>query len=195
MDNIYYTYLYRDRTGIPMYVGKGKGKRAWQHLKVRKKMNLFTNTVQKMIREGHNPQPEFICKDVDEELALFVEEEAIAKYGRKDLGTGPLFNLTNGGEGAKACRNTGFPKGTKLSEEWKRNIGLANKGKGVGRKLSDETKLKQSKSHLGKVFSDEHLANMRLARLNREFRPWPEIRRKRFEERKLQNQDKQITKL
>lgn len=27
----YYTYLYRDVDGTPIYVGKGKNKRAWKH--------------------------------------------------------------------------------------------------------------------------------------------------------------------
>lgn len=131
----FYVYMYRDESGTPIYVGKGKDRRAWMHLNSKKK-HPFTNKLQKMIREGNDPQPEFICKDVDEEFAFFCEEEAIRKFGRKDLGTGTLLNLTDGGEGVSGYKMSPeilkkmseFQKGKILSEEHKKKISEARKG-------------------------------------------------------------------
>lgn len=92
----FYAYLYRDpKTGIPVYVGKGYGNRAFDHFKSKTRLG---NMLRKRIAEGFKVEPEFIVFG-DEELAFFVEQEAIRKYGRDDLGTGTLFNLTDGGEG------------------------------------------------------------------------------------------------
>jgi hypothetical protein len=98
--NTFYTYLYRDpsRNNEPIYVGKGKERRAWVHLR-RTDKHPFTQRLQKMKRNGIKPVIEFLCKDVDEELSFLCEEEAISLYGRKDLGKGPLLNLSDGGDG------------------------------------------------------------------------------------------------
>lgn len=96
---VFYTYLYRDpsRGNEMIYVGKGQKRRAWKHLS-RTDRHPFTQRLQKMKRNGVTPLIEFLCKDVDEELALLCEVEAIDLYGRKDLGKGPLLNLTDGGD-------------------------------------------------------------------------------------------------
>ncbi len=71
---------------------------------------------------------------LSEEKILFLEEELICKFGRKDLGLGPLLNLTNGGDGA-----------TNPSVETRQKIGAANKG----RKRSAETVAMMSESRKG----------------------------------------------
>ena len=67
----------------------------------------------------------------------------IAIFGRKDNGTGILRNLSDGGEGPsgriaprghklspETCRKLSLAgKGRKKTEEWKRKIGDANRGK------------------------------------------------------------------
>lgn len=61
--------------------------------------------------------------------------------------------------------NLGKNKGKKHTEEAKRKIGEASKGNKTrfrsGHVLSEETRKKMSKSHKGKVFSEEHKANLR----------------------------------
>ena len=99
-----------------------------------------------------------------------LEEFLILEYGRKDLGTGSLVNLTNGGEGII---------GNILSKETKEKISLAKKGKkpseetkakmslaGMGRLTSDETKAKLSLAKKGKPLSDEHREKLRLSKQN-----------------------------
>lgn len=95
----HYVYLYTDPSrSEPIYVGLGKGRRAWAHLKT-KKTHPFIQGLGFMKASGVDPVIAFICTNVDRELAGLVEQEVISKYGRKDLGLGPLLNMTDGGDG------------------------------------------------------------------------------------------------
>jgi hypothetical protein len=99
-----------------------------------------------------------------------LEQLLISEYGRADLGTGPLVNLTNGGEGIvgrivsekeRQRMKIAF-KGRKHSEEAKIKIGLAS----IGRLVSDETKVKLSLARKGKPLSEEHKEKLRLSKQN-----------------------------
>ena len=113
--NIYYVYAYlrnknssTARAGTPYYIGKGKGARAYaNHLSV--PVPLDKQYIQ------------IIQENLTEHEAHQLESSLIKKYGRKDLSSGILLNRTNGGEG------TSGPK----TEEHKRKIGNANKGKNI----------------------------------------------------------------
>ena len=89
--NIYYVYQYLREDQTPYYIGKGKANR---------------------INEAHAlPLPikerrVMIAENLSEQVAFDLEIELIAKYGRKDLGTGILRNLTDGGDGASGYRYT-----------------------------------------------------------------------------------------
>lgn len=95
----FFFYLYRDpKTDDPIYAGKACGiGRAYCHLKKSTNPKL-DNTLQKRIREGFNPQPE-ITEVSSQNAAKVLEIFWIAVFGREDLGTGTLYNLTNGGDG------------------------------------------------------------------------------------------------
>lgn len=88
-----------------IYVGKGRKGRYRSHLK-RTDVHPLTHYISWIRKHGLEPTIDFICKDVDEELANLVEMEAITKYGRRDLGTGTLCNLTLGGEGTKGFKHS-----------------------------------------------------------------------------------------
>jgi hypothetical protein len=95
----HYVYRYSDPSrNEVIYVGMGKKRRAWSHLK-RKDNHHFTHRLNKMQAEGVKPTIDFICEGVDAEFAGLVEMEAIAKYGRRHLETGSLLNVTAGGDG------------------------------------------------------------------------------------------------
>src|ERR1039458_1912084 len=95
----FYTYIYKDpsKNMESFYVGKGSGKRAYDHLKKIRGNPHFHYKVQKMLREGVQPKIE-IYNMPDEKCAFDLEKILIKFYGRKDLDKGPLLNLTEGGD-------------------------------------------------------------------------------------------------
>lgn len=83
--NIYYVYEYLRKDLTPYYVGKGKGNR-W-----REKHSVVVPPKERV---------RFVAINLTEQEAFALEKTLIEKYGRKDLKTGILRNLTTGGEGA-----------------------------------------------------------------------------------------------
>jgi hypothetical protein len=135
-------YKWVREDGTPYYIGIGNPRRPY-----------------KGRRSCGCPPPKdriiILHENLDWEKACEIEKDLIAFYGRKDLGTGILRNLTDGGDG--------YPN---PSEEVRRKLSKRNSGKNspcYGRKASKETKLKLSQSHLGeknynygRKFSEEH---------------------------------------
>lgn len=168
----FYTYIYYDpsRNNEPIYVGKGTKSRAWLHIK-RKNKHPFVQRLQFMKKNGIIPIIG-IYAGLDEEFAHLLEMELIAKFGRKDLGKGPLLNLTDGGEGTTNVsldiRNhlSEIKRGVTLSGEHRISISIGN----TGRQVTQETRDKISYSNKGKVMSEESKSKMSLAAKNRV--PW-----------------------
>lgn len=103
----------RNDTGEVFYVGIGSTeKRAYAKSKADRTNNHWFHVVNKA---GYTV--EIIMKDISWNEAQYAERYLIAFYGRRNLGTGSLVNLTDGGDGV--C-------GMKHSEETKRKIGLDN---------------------------------------------------------------------
>lgn len=82
----FYSYLWLRKDDSPYYVGKGSGRRAFK-------------------KQGHSVNPpkdltKIVIFPQDTEADAFESEMALIwLFGRKDLGTGCLRNLTAGGEG------------------------------------------------------------------------------------------------
>jgi hypothetical protein len=125
--NIYYIYAYINRkTGLPYYIGKGNGNRAWkQHGRW---VQIPKDKSKIVIMES----------GLTEIGALALERRYIRWFGRKDNGTGILLNMTDGGDGIS---------GMKFSEESRRKIGAKSKG----RIPSTETRKKMSLSRKGRT--------------------------------------------
>lgn len=131
---MFYVYQYLREDGTPYYIGKGKGNRAHykgKHERIRKPIDKSRIVI---IESG-----------LLESEAIDLEIKLIAKYGRKDIGTGILQNMTDGGDGVSGAK-FGRPP-----EERILKIANANRGK----KRTDEVKKKLSEIHTGKKDSAE----------------------------------------
>lgn len=103
--NIYYVYIYYCDKNIPFYVGYGKNKRMYDHIKEAKRSPNPTagdhklNKIRKILSEGLEPKVEIYASDLSREEACLIEISLIENIGRSDLGLGPLTNMTKGGDG------------------------------------------------------------------------------------------------
>ena len=144
----YYTYAYLRKDKTPYYVGKGTGRRCFAPHRV---------------SPPKDKSRILILKYFDNEADAFKHERyMIAVLGRKDLGTGLLHNLTDGGEGncgrkqpqsfcdKQSQRLSGVPKTT----THKRKLSVSN----MGKKRSDTTKQRLSASKKGKPWSEKRRA-------------------------------------
>ena len=187
----YYTYAFlreKDsetaKAGTPYYIGKGSGKRAyWKGDRV---ASLPTDKSRILILKHF----------ANEADAFKHERYMIAVLGRKDLGTGILVNLSDGGEGSSGYKHTPEARakmskanaGRTLSPYHRKRISEGQKGKVIPpdvkekmkiaqqhrRKtqvVSEETKRKTSETMKGRPHSPEHkrkLAEANRARARRE---------------------------
>ena len=197
VEMIYYTYAFLREDRTPYYIGKGKGNRAYRR-RDKGEVNPPKDKSRILI----------LKKNLTEQEAFKHEVYMIAVFGRKDLGTGILYNRTDGGDGAS---------GTVVSEETKRKIGEAAKGRthseesrgkmsearkgennpsygkshseetkrkigeaAKGRTHSEETKKKMSEGNIGKYISEETRRKISESKKN----PSEETRRKISESKK-----------
>jgi hypothetical protein len=103
-ENIYYVYgLLDPDTGLPFYIGKGKGNRAYSHLKLSN--DDFYNPrkrerIESLLKENKKIDVFFYETELSSREASDEEVRLIRRYGRKDFDpSGILMNLTRGGEG------------------------------------------------------------------------------------------------
>jgi hypothetical protein len=145
---MFYTYMWLRQDGTPYYVGKGQRERAYERHRIGSAPPIGRVVF-------------YIAKDEAE--AFETEVALIWYYGRKDLGTGCLRNLTNGGDGASGHRHS--PSSIKKMKEAKRPP------------ISKEQREKLSAAGMGKhkfwegkTFSEEHCAKIAKASKERQAR-------------------------
>jgi hypothetical protein len=128
----------RGDTNEVFYIGIGRDvSRAY---KVDDRNRHWINTVDKVAYKV-----DILLEGISWEDACIVEKGMIADYGRKDLGTGQLVNMTDGGEGSlgivfsqeELLRRSKFGKTRKQSPETRKKISESKKGK-PGRTKSKE---------------------------------------------------------
>jgi len=168
----FYVYVYMDPRKVgnfkyseyefnyePFYIGKGRNWRYRNHLlKVKggKYSNLPKNNVIKnILEEGMEPVIIKYKENMPELESFNLEIDMISKIGRKDLGFGPLRNLSNGGEG----------NGNRIfTEEHRKNISVSKKGK-----CTENLKIHLKKIHesmmgnqrtLGMKFTEESIERL-----------------------------------
>jgi hypothetical protein len=107
---MFYVYVYRDprplKLNQPVYVGKGSGDRDLSHWSKGSHNKPFQDFISHLKQRGLTAIPERVLVTEDEAEAFAKEIELIALYGRRNLGTGTLFNLTDGGEGGSGVVKT-----------------------------------------------------------------------------------------
>lgn len=133
----FYVYAYlrsRDsltaKAGTPYYIGKGKERRITD----RKKRVAIPQDRNNII---------FLETNLTEVGALAIERRMILWYGRKDIGTGILHNMTDGGDGAAGLIRSECTR-LKISESLKKTLKSSPR-----QKWSEESNLKRSKSLKG----------------------------------------------
>lgn len=152
-----YTYYIND---VPEYVGKGCKDR-WMHHFVRPKRNHWTNHLLKSITLERPIRVELLVFSC-ERAAKDKEIEIIQTIGRRDLGTGTLYNQTDGGDG-----------GTNLSEEARQKISKALRGRPrpqCSHKYSEKSRLQMSVAQKARFEKPEERARVSqtMSRWNRE---------------------------
>ena len=134
-DRRFYVYVYLDvrKQGnyiyqnlffnyCPIYIGKGQGSRDISHLKCindNSNKTIFYNILRKLKKLNLSPIIIRIKEHLTERTALNLEIEIIKKIGRINKKTGPLANLTDGGDSATYIRSKSTIK--KILQNWQRN--------------------------------------------------------------------------
>jgi hypothetical protein len=148
-------YIYRHirlDKNEPFYIGIGNDEN-YKRSKIKSNRSIYwKNVTNKTVYEI-----EILLDNLTWEQACQKEIEFISLYGRKDLFTGTLVNMTNGGEGTP---------GIKRSEEYKLKLSERQKdGKAYwfGKNHSEETLQKMSEIKKGKLPSQETKEKLRVA--------------------------------
>lgn len=105
--NKFYIYCYIDpRNDEPFYIGKGCGRRDKVHFSKSsmEQDTLFYRKMRKLKHGRITPIVKRLVENVRELEAVYWETWFICLIGRRDLGLGPLSNLTDGGEGVSGRR-------------------------------------------------------------------------------------------
>ena len=138
-----YVYAHvRKNTNVIFYIGIGSYQKKHKYGRMNNIHNRNIYWKRLVAKANGEYDKKILFDNLTKEEACLKEIELIKKYGRLDLKTGTLCNLTNGGE-----------RGYNLSEESRKKISIKNSGKNsscFGKTHSLERKIKKSISMQGK---------------------------------------------
>lgn len=136
---IYYVYIFYNSAAIPLYVGYGKNLRWKDHFSMSTNIRL-----NRYLAKHTDCRVEFAAINQSLEDAKSLEKKLIKQYGRLDLNTGTLFNLTDGGDGTSGLLMTEEQK-SKISQGAKRrwsNVSQREKHKEIMSKVTNSKEFK-----------------------------------------------------
>ena len=192
MNNIFYVYCLRRLDKIdffdqnkycPFYIGKGCNGRINDH-RIEAERLMYKSgrkiikikIIHKLWKQEFDFQEDILFSGLPEEQAFNIERELINKYGRIDLNTGCLANMTDGGDGYAGAIHLDKTKamisnsliGRMVSDETRDKIRKSLTGRELtenvknkiresrkGQRLSEETKGKISIANKGRIVSIE----------------------------------------
>lgn len=155
-DTMFYVYCYIDpTTNKPMYVGKGKQNRAFDHIKYAKKERKnknntrFLNKLKSLYQAGTEPRVIFLAQNIaDEKTAYEIEESFIQQFGRQGYDSGgTLLNICEGGRPPNHKGKTYediYGDRAEAQRLNRHNLQLSAGGWFRGKKHTDEMKRKHS---------------------------------------------------
>jgi hypothetical protein len=110
----------------PFYIGIGSDKKYKRAFEKTRRNKMWYDVINKTDYEV-----DILIDELTWEQACEKEKEFISLYGRKNIGTGTLSNLTDGGEGTT---------GAIMSKEWRENLSnkLIGNKRGIGRIRSEK---------------------------------------------------------
>lgn len=139
-ENKFYVYAHYRASGYKedeiFYVGKGSGNRS--------KGSSGRNSYWKHIVNKYGYYVEILYDNLSEEMAFQLEVLTIARYGRKDLGLGPLVNTSDGGEGFSGVVRTS-EHNKKIAESLKGTVFTKSRCVNISKSLKGK---KQTKEHI-----------------------------------------------
>lgn len=147
MNGTFYVYIIFDLNGTPRYVGKGKGDRWLYHESRTRFHNPFLKGLVSSAKQAGRELPKIkLCEHLTEREAWQLEVILIAAIGRRNIGLGPLANLSDGGDG---------PAGMRFPESAKETLSAVLSG----RKLTDahKAKIRKGLRRIGFVPRTDHL--------------------------------------
>jgi len=160
--SVIYRHIRLDTNEV-FYIGIGKSSdRAFSYKKRNKHWNNIVNKTEYEVQ--------VLKSDLSWDDACELEKILISYYGRKDLGLGPLVNMTDGGDGCIGFiitdeyrdRLSKSLKGRVFTDEHKQKIGISklNNKYNLGKKRSDDTKNKIGLKSIGRKKTEQGIINM-----------------------------------
>lgn len=209
MKSDFYVYIYMDSSKKgkycynnfsllyePYYVGKGVGDRCEKHhVKSRGSKAAFGKT-RKLLKKNIKPYILKVYEGSTEEVAFKLEYELIKEIGRRNIKTGPLVNVAEGGRGGKTNIEP-WNKGKKLKQshidkiKTKFKKGQIPWNKGNSNFMSEEGRKRQIEGVKNRIITQEERDRRSLSATKRSpVQISKEIRQQVLELLKIENMTK-----
>lgn len=151
----FYVYIYKDQNGIPFYVGKGSGLRWKDHLS-KSHNKQVKGKIAKIRATGVEPTIQIVEAE-NEDDAFEIENCLIVLIGKRNIGTGTLWNFNDGGSGTTWSTDITAERRREITKNGVIAAANANRGK---KQKPESIELRRAKQ-LGKKRPDSMKENLK----------------------------------